>query len=163
MEEKKISGVYKITNIVTDDFYIGSSKNIEYRWAWHRRPSAWKKQPNFILYKDMAILGKDNFTFEVLEETAELHVREQYWIDHLNPTYNSIRAYVDIDKHKELNRQLTRAWYKVHREKKSAYNKVDNSRLCLYGNERLTLQALTNRFFRQGIPHARIEAKKYLI
>ena len=31
----KISGVYKITNTVTGDFYIGSSKNIERRWKAH--------------------------------------------------------------------------------------------------------------------------------
>ena len=27
----EISGVYKITNIVTNDFYIGSSKNVKQR------------------------------------------------------------------------------------------------------------------------------------
>lgn len=28
-----VSGIYKITNIVTGNFYIGSSKNIYLRWA----------------------------------------------------------------------------------------------------------------------------------
>lgn len=31
MEQNKISGVYKITNNITGDFYIGSSKNIKQR------------------------------------------------------------------------------------------------------------------------------------
>ena len=163
MNKNKISGVYKITNSLTGDFYIGSSKDIKYRWAWHKRPSAWKKQPNFRLYKDMAKLGKNNFIFEVIEETDKLHIREQYWIDKLKPIYNSNRAYVDIDKHKELNKQLTRAWYVTHREYKLAHNKADNNRPCLYEGKVLTLKALTNRFYRQGIPHAWTEAKKYLI
>lgn len=29
---EKICGVYKITNTVTGDFYIGSSKNAKQRW-----------------------------------------------------------------------------------------------------------------------------------
>ena len=28
----KISGIYKITNIITGDFYIGSSKDVKKRW-----------------------------------------------------------------------------------------------------------------------------------
>lgn len=39
----KISGVYKITNTVTGDFYIGSSKDVETRWVKHKSPSRWKE------------------------------------------------------------------------------------------------------------------------
>lgn len=39
----KVSGVYKITNTVTGDFYIGSSKNVKRRWTEHKCPSNWKK------------------------------------------------------------------------------------------------------------------------
>lgn len=31
----KISGVYKITNTITGDSYIGSSKNVKDRWKAH--------------------------------------------------------------------------------------------------------------------------------
>ena len=31
----KISAVYKITNTITGDFYIGSSKNVKKRWTNH--------------------------------------------------------------------------------------------------------------------------------
>lgn len=41
-----ISAVYKITNTITNDFYIGSSKNVKQRWAVHKRPSMSKKHPN---------------------------------------------------------------------------------------------------------------------
>ena len=65
---EKISGIYKITNTITGDFYIGSSKNINRRWAEHKHPSKWKRFPNNQLYKDMQEYGVDKFVFEVLEE-----------------------------------------------------------------------------------------------
>lgn len=32
----RISGVYKITNTVTGEFYIGSSKDVKTRWVKHK-------------------------------------------------------------------------------------------------------------------------------
>ena len=171
----KISGVYSITNNVTGDFYIGSSKDIKHRWADHRSPSAQKRQPNSKLYKAMASYGLDNFTFEVLEETADLHNREQYWIEQLEPTYNDRYAKGwHTERYKEAHKRCNKEWYKVNRDynkerykvnrnKRLAKNKVDNNRLCLYGSDTLTLRALTSRFCRQGISHAWTEAKNYLI
>ena len=49
----KISGVYKITNIITGDFYIGSSKDIKHRWTAHKAPSRWNEHPNCTMYQDM--------------------------------------------------------------------------------------------------------------
>ena len=170
----KISGVYKITNNITGDFYIGSSCNIKQRWASHRKPSAQKHLPNSKLYKDMAEFGLDNFKFEVLEETPSLKEREQYWIEQLKPSYNSKRAKREIEDFEEANKQRSKAWHKSHRNEMLAYSKAyhqanrdkilaNNNRLCFYENETLTLAALSSRFFRQGIPHPTIEAKKYLL
>ena len=168
------SGVYKITNIITGDFYIGSSSNIKQRWSSHRKPSAQKHLPNSKLYKDMSQYGLDNFKFEVLEETADLKEREQYWIEQLKPSYNSKRAKREIEDFEEAHKQRSKAWYKSHRNEMLAYGKAyrqahrdkdlaNNNRLCFYENETLTLSALSSRFFRQGIPHAWAEALKYLL
>ena len=54
-----ISGVYKIANTITGDFYIGSSKNVKRRWESHKKPSAWKKCPNNQMYIDMQEYGTD--------------------------------------------------------------------------------------------------------
>ena len=175
----KISGVYKITNIITGEFYIGSSCNIKYRWAQHKSPSKWERYPNSRLYKDMSQYGKDKFIFEVIEETDNLREREQYWIDQLKPSYNNNWAYGrDIKRHRENNIKSTKEWRKNHREeqlkKMKAYNHAHRdellvknksyyNRLCLYEGDTLTLNALSARFIRQGIPHARLEAKRYLI
>lgn len=171
----KISGVYKITNTITGDFYIGSSKDIKLRWANHKSPSHWKQRPNSKLYQDMSQYGLDNFIFEVLEKTDDLKEREQYWIEHLKPSYNNYWAKGwNIERHIKTNRRcyeihrdekLTylKAYHQANRDKELAKAKAYGSRLCLYKGETLTLRALTGRFFRRGIPHPTLEAKKYLI
>ena len=165
------SGVYKITNIITGEFYIGSSKNIKHRWANHKSPSRWKQHPNSKLYKDMASYGLDNFIFEILEETADLKEREQHWIEQLKPSYNNLYAKGrNIERRKEWNEihrderlAKMKDWHKAHRDERLAKMKDYRSRLCLYENETLTLNTLSNRFCRQGIPHPTLEAKKYLL
>ena len=67
----KICGIYKITNTITGDFYIGSSKNVKNRWAQHKKPSIWKRLPNNPMYLDMQKYGLDKFDFQVIEEVEE--------------------------------------------------------------------------------------------
>ena len=51
----RVSGVYKITNTITGDFYIGSSKDVKNRWACHKCKSKWKRYTNNPLYKDLEV------------------------------------------------------------------------------------------------------------
>ena len=156
----KISGVYKITNNITGDFYIGSSKNIKRRWAQHKRPSVQKQWPNSKLYKGMASYGLDNFTFEIIEETDNLREREQYYIEQLNPSYNNNWAQgCDIERSRLYNRE----YHKAHYDYELAAVKAYNNRVCLYKGETLTLNALALRLSQQGIAHPYKEAKKYLL
>lgn len=68
------SGIYKIENKKTGQVYIGQSKNIERRFNEHCNA----------ISVDVAIAmeGKDNFSFEILEEVDEnkLKERERFWI-----------------------------------------------------------------------------------
>lgn len=66
MYKNKISGIYKITNKITGDFYIGSSKNIKSRWINHKKPYTWKLYPRVKLYQAFLKYGLDNFTFDML-------------------------------------------------------------------------------------------------
>ena len=84
----KKSGVYKITNKVTGDFYIGSTNNFSRRFIQHRFNGSEKGARKHKMYNDMRKYGIDSFEFEILEETNEYRVREKYYIDTLNPTYN---------------------------------------------------------------------------
>ena len=152
---KKIIGIYKITNTVTGDFYIGSSKNVKRRWTVHKYSSTWKNYPNNPMYLDMQKYGVDKFEFEILEEVEadKLKETEQKFIEMLNPTYNDRNANgLDIERYK-----------KSHRKAKNKYNKKWNNQQCLYNGEILTLTALSQRFQRAGVEHSAIEAKKYII
>ena len=161
---EKISGIYKITNTVTNDFYIGSSKNIKQRWASHKKPSRWKNNPNNPMYIDMHQYGLDKFDFQILEEVEieKLKETEQQFIETLKPTYNSNRANGwDIERRKKYKKEYMKEYMKSDKYKE--YNKEYHNQLCSYNGEVLKLCALSKRFQRAGIPHPQIEAKKYLL
>ena len=48
-------------------------------------------------------------------------------------------------------------------KKRKVYHRAYGSQLCSYNGKTLTLRALISCFFRVGIPHATLEAKKYLL
>ena len=164
----KIIGIYRITNAITGDFYIGSSKDVKKRWVSHKCKSRWNRFPNNPMYLDMRKYGTDKFVFQILEEVEEsfLKEREQYFIETLKPTYNNYNASgLNIERHKEYKKKYHKEYQKSNKGKEShrkANNKYDNQ-LCFYNGEILTLNALRCRFRRQGIPHPAIEAKKYLL
>jgi hypothetical protein len=89
-----VSGIYKILNIVTGKFYIGSSSNISRRW--NRHDNDFKNGENSkYLQKSWEKYGENNFTKEIVEiltkydeETKKsfdrrLKEREQYYLDTL--------------------------------------------------------------------------------
>ena len=64
------TGIYKITNLINNNAYIGLSINIEKRWLAHKERSqdVFNKEYDKILYKAFRKYGIDNFKFEILEE-----------------------------------------------------------------------------------------------
>jgi group I intron endonuclease len=85
------SAIYKITNIATGRFYIGSTNNLKRRWAHHRGLLKNKKHHNSYLQHSYNKHGKENFVFEIIEEVTEenLLIREQYFLDTLQPFENN--------------------------------------------------------------------------
>ena len=177
MAEMKISAVYKITNTATCDFYIGSSKNVKKRWAFHKCPSIWNKCPNNQMYLDMQKYGTDKFAFEILAEVEEdsLKEMEQKFIETLKPTYNSNNANgLNVDRFKEYQieyyqqnckkrKEYQKEYYQQNCKKRKEYHKKYYNQPCCYNGETLTLNALRIRFSKAGIAHPVIEAKKYLV
>lgn len=111
--ENKISGVYKIENTVTGDFYIGSSRNIKNRWWCHKSPSTWKHLPNSPMYKDMQKYGVENFQLTILceVEPEQLTIMEQKMIQELCPTYNKNNAKgKDIERYKDTARKYEKKY-----------------------------------------------------
>ena len=82
--KKTICGIYKITNLNSEQCYIGQSVDISKRWKDHCKcglgieASATNK-----LYNNMQKNGVWNFSFELLEECSRnlLNEKERFWIE----------------------------------------------------------------------------------
>lgn len=109
----KISAVYKITNKITGECYVGSSKDVYRRWRHHKCPSQWKQQPNNRMYQNMAKYGVDQFEFEIIVPAATTHLKicEQEFINIYHPTYNNRKSNVGLDKD-----EYQRQYYQQHKE-----------------------------------------------
>lgn len=79
-------GIYKITNVVTNKVYIGSSLNLskrEYKHFWMLDKGL---HDNSYIQKSYTKHGKDSFKFEVIEycESFKLIDKENYYINYYN-------------------------------------------------------------------------------
>lgn len=83
--KESVCGVYKITNLLTEQAYIGQSVNVADRWKQHCKcglgidASTTNK-----LYNAMQKYGVWNFSFELLEQVHQrnlLNEKEKFWID----------------------------------------------------------------------------------
>jgi len=87
------SGVYLLTDVVTNATYIGSSKNVRTRAIQHfcamRAQS--HKGPYRAFAGTYAEHGSSAFVVEILElcDEAQLLVRELYWMEELKPSENT--------------------------------------------------------------------------
>ena len=79
-----VGGIYKITNIQTEQAYIGQSVDIYKRWMEHCKAGLGIDTPaGNKLYQAMLSDGLYNFTFELLCQCShlELNEKEKYFID----------------------------------------------------------------------------------
>lgn len=77
-------GIYKITNIINNKIYIGSSKEIDRRWYLHKYLLNKNEHYNKHLQYSWNKYGEDNFKFdivEILNDEIKIFEREQAWID----------------------------------------------------------------------------------
>lgn len=90
----KNSGVYKIKNIITGDFYIGSSARLNKRLRDHKNKLSKNKHHNIILQRAYNKYGENNFIFEIIchcDESLNLYLEQQY-IDSTSPYYNIAKS-----------------------------------------------------------------------
>jgi group I intron endonuclease len=83
--------IYKITNIETQDFYIGkTTKNITTRFSAHKSVS--KRGSKSHLHRAIRKYGFENFQISILEQNISdenlLNEREIFHIQKLQPRYN---------------------------------------------------------------------------
>jgi hypothetical protein len=121
--------IYKITcNLPTiNEIYIGSTADYESRCIRHWSDCHNVNSPNysFKVYNYIRNNGGfGNFTIDVIEHypcanKTEMRIREQYYINTLKPTLNSIRAFRSEEELKEYNNQ-----YRT--DNKDYYNQYNN-------------------------------------
>lgn len=112
-------GIYKITNKINGNSYIGLSVDIERRWKTHyqRYQDPNNKEYDKVLYKAFRKYGINNFSFEIIEEceAKQLQEKEKYWItfyDTYNHGYNATPGgdkVFDMSGEKHPNHKITEA------------------------------------------------------
>lgn len=86
----KNSGVYIVKNIITGDFYIGSSVNLSRRLNDHRNKLSKNKHHNILLQRSYNKYGVHSFSFSIVchcDINLILYLEQQYILS-MKPTYN---------------------------------------------------------------------------
>lgn len=84
LEGKEFCGIYRITNLKTNESYIGKSTNIKNRFKQHVRTAVGLDGvARTKIHSAMKEYGIDNFSFEVIEKCTKENYseREKYWIN----------------------------------------------------------------------------------
>lgn len=95
--QKTKCGIYKITNLITDEVYIGQSVDIPSRWKTHIKCGLGIDTPSTSkLYASMQKYNVWMFSFELIEDCPanQLNEKEKYWID----MYQSDTAGLNLTK-----------------------------------------------------------------
>jgi group I intron endonuclease len=152
---KRVSGVYKITNIVNGKFYVGSSKDIERRRKQHFS----KRGGSLGLTRAILKHGIDNFIHEILEECPEeeLIKREQHFIDLLKPQYNLSHIAGRIEHTPEVRDKLSAAMRKIWQSEEYRANAIAKKKGIPSWNKGIKSSPETIEKLRAshlGIPHS---------
>jgi group I intron endonuclease len=89
----KNAKIYKLTNTVDDEIYIGStSSTLQRRLSTHKANA--KVHTQRPIYQHLNKVGMNNVSIELIEDfpcdnKVQLEVREQHWVNTLKPTLNS--------------------------------------------------------------------------
>lgn len=88
------TGVYRWTNLLNGNSYVGSSVNLAKRFTLYYSLTYLQKQAkNSIICRALLKNGHSNFSLDILEycEPKVVIEREQYYIDTLKPEYNILK------------------------------------------------------------------------
>lgn len=120
------NGIYRITNIKTKKFYIGSCSASDYiyvRLKHHYGDLINNKHINKYLQRSWNKYGSSNFYVDILEicNPEDCLIREQYWIDLLQPIYNFCKiagntsGRIPSEETKNKISQSNKNWYNTEK------------------------------------------------
>jgi group I intron endonuclease len=89
-KKEKGGVIYKITNLINNDFYIGSTNNLVKRYYTHINHIRTNRNTCIKLIRAVNKYGENNFKFEILIVCPQEYIlkAEQWFIDKLKPKYN---------------------------------------------------------------------------
>jgi group I intron endonuclease len=89
-ENKGKAGIYKLTNKLTGDIYVGQSRDLGKRFTNYFNLSYINRRKELIISRALIKYGYSNFSVTILEycNESDLDIKEQYYFDTLNPKYN---------------------------------------------------------------------------
>ena len=97
--------IYKIT--INDEFYIGSTKNLNQRYYDHLDRAKNEKYKHILLYQKIRE-NNNIFDIEILKwkelDKKNVFELEQEYIKNLQPQLNSFKAYQTIEEKREKNK-----------------------------------------------------------
>lgn len=131
------SGIYKITNLVNQKFYIGSSVNLYNRFHTHSTKLKHNIHSSKHLQASYNKYGKDNFIFEVIEYcNKEICVeREQYYLNILKPSYNKradATLNLGVKNSKETKNKISKSLKLAYKEGKKIGKCVNGIPVVLF-------------------------------
>jgi group I intron endonuclease len=122
--------IYKMTNDLNDQVYIGSTcQPLWKRKDQHHQDTKRKGEvSNRKLIKLILELGYKHFKAVLIEthpcnSKEELLAREDYWIKELKPSLNIYNAILNVEKQKETKQKCGKEYRDQNKEKITAYQK----------------------------------------
>ena len=124
-DNKGKSGIYKWTNKLTNDIYIGQSVDLAKRFRSYLNLNYLNNRKTLVISRALIKYGYSNFTLEILEycDSDNLTEREQYYFDKLNPKYNTLKLAGSSSGHKlseETKEKISKSLKGVYVKEKSA-------------------------------------------
>lgn len=173
MPFKKVTGIYRITNIQNNKVYIGSSKSIYSRWSAHRYSLRSGTHFSTHLQSAWSKYGEESFQFELIEECQEeeLISREEHHIvsnlaNNRSFGYNT-RTVCDRNngiKASEETRKKLRLAHLGHKRSEEAHTKIvasQHKKVCQFDSEGVyisTYNSILEASYSTGIGKALISA-----
>lgn len=153
-----VCGIYKITCLGNNKFYIGSSKDIGSRWSHHLSDLRLGKHHSIYLQRCYNKYGERSIIFSILHRMDEynetlLRLLEYYYIEELHPDFNSGIFPCPIDElSEEVRTKISETTKKLYTEKGyinprkgigKKYNIYDMKGVPLFHN--ITMEELSHK------------------
>lgn len=135
-EKGILKGIYQITNLITNDIYIGSTtvsfvkRYYKYKSSYKRYIEGATRSCHPYLFNAITKYGWDNFRFSILEslklDEFEIRLKEECYINELNPKYNICKR-PSRGGSPNSGRKLSDEWKKRIGEKSKNYKHTNNA------------------------------------